>query len=106
MLNDRRAAHSIRVRNYERNLARTLVPFARVLDPVGVHHLVAEVIDLHPNRRTVVCSGAEGPQTIAYDRLVLALGSRLVRTPIPGFGRVRPAARQCWRSVPASPAWK
>ena len=85
LLIDRRAVHSIRVRNYERDLAPTLVPFSQVLDPVGVRHLVAEVTELDPSRRTVVCSGPDGRQMIAYDRLILALGSQLVRPPIPGF---------------------
>ncbi len=46
LLIDRRTAHSIRVRNYECDLAPTLVPFASVLDPVGVRHLSAEVTDI------------------------------------------------------------
>ncbi len=85
LLIDRRMAHSIRVRNYECDLAPTLVPFASVLDPVGVRHLSAEVTDIDLASRTVCCVGADGPRTIVYERLVLALGSQLVRPAIPGL---------------------
>lgn len=82
---DRRSVHSIRVRNYEADLAPTLVPLADVLDPVGVRHLPAEVTDIDVGRKAVKCVADGAPHTIPYDRLVLALGSRLARPPLPGL---------------------
>ncbi len=82
---DRRSAHSIRVRNYEADLTPTLVPLADVLDPVGVRHLAAEVVDIDVARKAVDCAAEGAMRTIPYDRLVFALGSRLARPPIPGL---------------------
>jgi NADH dehydrogenase len=78
---DRRPVHSIRVRNYEADLASTIIPLADVLDPVGVRHLAAEISDIDVTGKTVTC----GSQTLPYDRLVFALGSRLARPPVPGL---------------------
>lgn len=82
---DRTASHSIRVRNYERDLSETLVPLAGVLDPIGVKHIVGEVTGLDLERRMVnyIAEGAE--RSLGYDRLIFALGSRLARPGIPGL---------------------
>ena len=77
--------HSIRVRNYEADLKGTRVPLADVLDPIGVRWRVAEVADLSVADRTVTCVAAGERFELAYDRLVFALGSRLVRPSIPGL---------------------
>ena len=77
--------HSIRVRNYETDLSGTRVPLADLLDPIGVRLVVAEVTGLSIARRTVTCVAAGGPFELGYDRLVFALGSRLVRPAIPGL---------------------
>src|SRR5262249_43562072 len=77
--------HSIRVRNYEADLKGTRVPLADVLDPIGVRWRVAEVADLNVADRTVSCVAAGERFELAYDRLVFALGSRLVRPSIPGL---------------------
>jgi len=77
--------HSIRVRNYEADLKGTRVPLADVLDPIGVRWRVAEVADLSVADRTVSCLAAGERFELAYDRLVFALGSRLVRPFIPGL---------------------
>lgn len=77
--------HSIRVRNYEADLSGTRVPLTDVLDPIGVKLVVAEVVDLSVADRTVSCVAAGQPLKLAYDRLVFALGSHLVRPPIPGL---------------------
>src|ERR1700760_2046584 len=53
---DRNPYHSIRVRNYEADLAATLVPLAEVLDPVGVRHEQAEITDIDANARSVTCA--------------------------------------------------
>lgn len=82
---DRNPWHSIRVRNYEADLAETRVPLAEILDPIGVKHIAAELRDIDFARRRVACAGAGAPEVLSYDRLVFALGSRVVRPPIPGL---------------------
>ena len=82
---DRNAYHNIRVRNYEVDLGEAAIPLADVLDPVGVHHRVAEVLGVDPVRQHVSVTTKSGSEAIAYDRLVLALGSQLVRPAIPGL---------------------
>jgi len=77
--------HSIRVRNYEADLSSTRVPLADLLDPIGVKLVVAEVTGLSIGDRTVTCVAAGRSLELGYDRLVFALGSRLVRPPIPGL---------------------
>ncbi|MDP1962907.1 MAG: FAD-dependent oxidoreductase [Reyranella sp.] len=85
VLIDRTPWHSIRVRNYEADLGDTRVAFDGVLGPIGVHCIEGEVTDIDIAGRTVACKAREGRQSIAYDRLVFALGSRLARPPIPGL---------------------
>jgi NADH:ubiquinone reductase (H+-translocating) len=82
---DRSAWHSIRVRNYEADLAATRVPLDEVLGPIGVRRIEAEVTDIDFTRRQVACSMAGASNLLPYDRLVFALGSRLARPPIPGL---------------------
>jgi NADH dehydrogenase len=82
-LADRGAWHSIRVRNYEADLDETRVPLDEVLRPIGVKRVEAEVTDIGFARRRIICASS-GPAS-PYDRLVFALGSRLVRPPIPGL---------------------
>ena len=82
---NRTAWHSIRVRNYEADLDDTLVPLADVLDPIGVKHIVAEVTDINVPERKVACVMDGALQTLAYDRLVFALGSRLAQPAIAGL---------------------
>ena len=78
--------HSIRVRNYEADLSGTRVPLADVLEPIGVKLTVAQVTGLSIADRTVTCAAAGKSFQLGYDRLVFALGSRLVRPPLPGLG--------------------
>jgi len=79
---NRDAFHSIRVRNYETDLSDVRVPLADVLGPIGVEPVVAEVAGIDAGRREIAL--ARGAP-LAYDRLVVALGSELVRAPIPGL---------------------
>ena len=79
---DRSAFHSIRVRNYEAELGDTRIPLDDILRPIGVSRVKADVTELDFTNRRVLFSDAE---PVAYDRLVFALGSRLVRPPIPGL---------------------
>jgi len=82
---DRNPYHNIRVRNYEVDLTEAAIPLAKLLDPVGVTHRLAEVetIDL-AKQQAVVGTGGRS-ETLSYDRLVLTLGSELVRPAIPGL---------------------
>jgi len=85
VLIDRAAWHSIRVRNYEADLGDTRVAFDSVLGPIGVRRIEGEVTGIDVAGRTVVYEARGERQTIAYDRLVFALGSRLARPPIKGL---------------------
>lgn len=82
---NRDAWHGIRVRNYESDLSDVRVPLDDVLGPIGVRRVEGEVTDLDFTRRKVAVRGAAALQELAYDRLVFALGSHLVRPDIPGF---------------------
>lgn len=82
---NRDAYHSIRVRNYESDLTPTRVPLRDVLDPIGVELVEGEVRGIDFERREVSVVGPERAKTLAFDRLVVALGSRLVRPEISGF---------------------
>jgi NADH:ubiquinone reductase (H+-translocating) len=73
--------HDIRVRNYEADLTPCRIPLGDVLDPAGVGHIVADVTAIDPASRTVRTSVG----THTYDRLVVALGSRVVKPDIPGL---------------------
>ena len=73
--------HDIRVRNYEADLTQCRIPLGDVLEPAGVGHTTADVTAIDPTSRTVTTSlGAT-----AYDRLVVALGSKVVKPDIPGL---------------------
>ena len=80
---DRNPYHNIRVRNYEVDLSDVAISLRGLLDPVGVKHRVAEVAAIDVASQHVTLAGE--PERIAYDRLVLALGSELVRPAIPGL---------------------
>lgn len=82
---ERTGWHSIRVRNYEADLADTRVALDSVLGPIGVHRLEGEVIGVDVARRIVTYESGGASRDIAYDRLVFALGSRLAHPPIPGL---------------------
>jgi hypothetical protein len=77
--------HCIRVRNYEADLSDVRVPLTDVLDPIGVRLVVGEVVGISVVDRTVTCVESGRTSQLAYDRIVFALGSRLVRPPIPGL---------------------
>jgi len=82
---DRNDYHNIRVRNYEVDLSDVTIPLADVLDPIGVNHMRAEVQAVDPSARHVAVETAVDQQCLTYDRLVLTLGSQLVRPAIPGL---------------------
>ena len=78
--------HSIRVRNYEPDLNSVRVPLAEVLDPIDVDLVTGEVVGIDFASRQVTYSTGAAHRSISYDRLVFALGSRLLRPDIPGLG--------------------
>jgi NADH dehydrogenase len=78
--------HAIRVRNYEPDLSGVRVALDEVLEPIGVERVAGEVVGIDFDSRQVTCSVGVAHRSICYDRLVLALGSRLVRPDIPGLG--------------------
>jgi NADH:ubiquinone reductase (H+-translocating) len=82
---DRNPYHNIRVRNYEADLIEVALPLAQLLDPVGVSHGLGEVEAIDPVRRQITLVTSSGKETLAYDRLVLALGSEVMRPDIPGL---------------------
>ncbi|WP_024509008.1 NAD(P)/FAD-dependent oxidoreductase [Bradyrhizobium sp. ARR65] len=82
---DRNDYHNIRVRNYEVDLSDVAIPLGELLDPIGVKHVVAEVEAVDPTTRQVRLAIDHGQQCLDYDRLVLTLGSQLVRPAIPGL---------------------
>ena len=82
---DRNPYHNIRVRNYEADLSNVAIPLSEVLDPIGVNHLTAEVEAIDVANQQVAIATAGRKQILAYDRLVLALGSELLRPNIPGL---------------------
>ena len=77
--------HAIRVRNYETDLSDVRVPLDDVLGPIGVDLVIGEVSAVDCSRHEVLCNAASRSVVLSYDRLVFALGSELVRPPIPGL---------------------
>ncbi len=82
---DRTTYHNIRVRNYEADLSDVCIPLKDLLTPVGVRFLEGEVSDIDVLGQRVSVQTRDGLQTLSYDRVVLALGSEVVRPPIPGL---------------------
>lgn len=82
---DPRTVHSVRVRNYELDLAATTVPLADVFEPIGVQWLQGKATRIDTARQEVQVDTADGSRTLGYARLVVALGSRLLQPPIPGL---------------------
>ena len=75
----------LRPRLYEPDPEVAKVDLDRILDPIGVQHLRASVSTIDTERRVVVADDRE----IAYDRLVLAAGSKLVQPhELPGAERL------------------
>lgn len=56
-----------------------------MLDPIGISHGIGEVDAIDPARREISLVTGRGDETLAYDRLVLALGSEVMRPDIPGL---------------------
>ncbi|RXH40524.1 NAD(P)/FAD-dependent oxidoreductase [Bradyrhizobium zhanjiangense] len=82
---DRNPYHNIRVRNYEVDLGEVALPLPQLLDPIGVSHGLGEVEAIDPAHREISLVTSGGEETLHYDRLVLALGSEVMRPDIPGL---------------------
>ncbi|TYO68231.1 NAD(P)/FAD-dependent oxidoreductase [Bradyrhizobium hipponense] len=82
---DRNPFHNIRVRNYEVDLSEVVIPLPQLLDPIGVSHGIGEVEAIDSARREIALVTSSGEETLAYDRLVFALGSEVMRPEIPGL---------------------
>ncbi|WP_135454845.1 FAD-dependent oxidoreductase [Mycobacterium sp. DL99] len=80
-----RPFHDIRVRNYETDLTDCRIPLEKLLDPVGIVHVLAEVTAIDAGARNVTAHQDGRTLTLGYDRLVLAAGSRVARPGIPGL---------------------
>lgn len=79
---NRDAYHNIRVRNYEADLSDVRLPLDEFLGPAGVTRIEGDVIHVDPAGKR---ARLQDRGWIAYDRLVFALGSRLVSPDIPGL---------------------
>ena len=77
--------HDIRVRNYEADISACRIPLGEVLDPLGVGQVTAEVRAIDTAAQRVTVAGHDGVTELSYDRLVIALGSRLARPNVPGL---------------------
>jgi len=82
---DRNPYHNVRVRNYEVDLSDVAIPLAGLFDPVGVEHAIGDVQAIDAARQQAVVTADGAREALAYDRLVLALGSELARPAIPGL---------------------
>lgn len=75
----------IRPRLYEENPETMTVPLDDILGPIGVRHVKGTVASIDPAAGRMTVTGEDVPGQLAYDRLVLATGSRLVAPPqVPG----------------------
>src|SRR5499426_562900 len=82
---NRDSYHCIRVRNYEADLSEVRVPLDDVLGPIGVRRVEGEVAGIDLAEQTVTVISVNGQRTLPYDRLVVALGSQLLRPNVPGL---------------------
>jgi NADH dehydrogenase len=87
LLVNRDAFHAIRVRNYEPDITPARVPLEAVLEPAGVRCVLGDVTGIHLAGQAVTVLSAGGEQILPYDRVVFALGSQLLRPPLPGLAK-------------------
>jgi hypothetical protein len=82
---NREPFHTIRVCNYEADLSDVCVPLNDDLTPVGIEILVGEVMEVRTAQHVVEVRTDAGIDTIAYDKLVLALGSERTKPSLTGL---------------------
>ena len=77
---------NLRPRFHEACLADMSTPLTPLLDAVGVRFIQGQIERIHTRENSVEATGAAGNRfSVAYDRLVLATGSRLYRPELPGL---------------------
>lgn len=77
---------TIRPRLYETRPASMEAPLRELFAATGVQYVQGRVDAIHTGRNEIeVVDGAGGRFALAYDRLVLAAGSRLFRPDVPGL---------------------
>jgi NADH:quinone reductase (non-electrogenic) len=76
--------HDIRVRNYEADLSPCRIPLRDLLDPAGIGHITADVTGIDASAATVTTAGGTSH---GYDRLVLAVGSKVAKPDLPGLAQ-------------------
>ncbi len=75
--------HSIRPRFYEGNLDGLRLPLKNYLNPLGIKLVVGEVAMIDPENRFITLGNSL--EKISYDYLILATGSMLKASGIPGI---------------------
>ncbi len=75
----------LRPRFYEKNPKNYRVPLSQVLDPIGVRFIEGEVRRIDTHLQKVIVQQKDKQIDLAYDRLVFAAGSQLVRPNITGL---------------------
>lgn len=76
---------TMRPRLYEPDPESLRTPLLPVLEPVGIELMQARADRIDPSGKTVGVVTASGPQSLAYDRLILAAGSHLAAPPVHGL---------------------
>jgi NADH dehydrogenase len=74
-----------RPRLYEKNPDGLRVAVSPLIEPLGIRLVIGVATLIDTREKIVTVVGAEGAQTLGYDRLVLATGSELRQLPIPGM---------------------
>ena len=82
---NRDAWHAIRVRNYENDISDARVPLAGLLGPVDIRLVIGEATSIDVAARSVTVKTEAGGETLSYDQLVVASGSRLHMPEIAGL---------------------
>ncbi len=78
---DKSSNLTIRPRLYEYELEKTQVALKSFLEPIGVKVLTSEVRDIDIQKQEILLND----QKISYDALIVALGSQLIQTSVPGL---------------------
>jgi NADH dehydrogenase len=77
---------NMRPRFYEASPSAMSVPLLPLLDAAGLRFIQGEVLRIHPGQGTAEAITADGERfDVAYDRLVLAAGSKVYRPELPGL---------------------
>lgn len=76
---------AVRPRLYEANATTLAVPLDGLFDALSIHHIAGTVEAIHGQTKTISVRQNDAVSPIAYDRLILASGSCLVRPDIPGL---------------------